>query len=345
MAVCFVFAFQGSLIVNRTMIFFASVCVSMAVIPVLAEEAAKTRPASDSPVILPVGEPGVLATVGEVKITYEQIRNILEKLPYKPSRIKRRQLRGKYLQEILMAELTHAFLKHHKVGYLEQDLAMIKEQFDKMAERHNKLSEITRRPKVTPRDLMEARGLTEERLRDQARYKRLFNELLNEEAIEAFIKANPNFFDGTQVQVKHILIACSSLAPTNIQKAAITKLEKIRADILGGKITFEEAASKYSDDPPKTGGDDLVMFTFPQLLPSLGMAAFSTKEGEMSGVIRTNFGFYLLKITKRIEGSAEPGSHAVTIAVRTLRSQLNNKIFDQTLTTMPIVIYRKSPKP
>ena len=58
------------------MFFFASVCVSIAVIPVLAEEAAKTPPPSDSPVIRPLGEPGVLATVGEVKITAEQIRRV-----------------------------------------------------------------------------------------------------------------------------------------------------------------------------------------------------------------------------------------------------------------------------
>ena len=244
-----------------------------------------------------------------------------------------------------MVELTHAYLKRHKVGYLEQDLADIREQFNKMAERQNKLSGMTRRPKVTPRDLMEASGLTEEHLRDQAKYKNLFDQF-DEDAISAFIKANPSFFDGTQVQIKHIFIVCSPLAPTTHQKAAITMLEKIKADILSGKITFEESVRKYSASfNPEAKDEDLRMFGFSQMIPSLSVGAFRTKVGEMSDIVRTNYGFYLLKVTKRINGNAEPGPSAMTIAVRAWGSQVLNKIYDQALTTAPIVIYRKPPKP
>ena len=332
------------LIVNRTIIIFACVCVSIATIPLLAEESARTKPAPNYQATLPVGEPGVLATVGDVKITYEQIRNILDKLPYKPSRMKRGQLMGKHLQEILMAELTHSYLKHNNIGYLEQDLTEIKARFDEMAEKHNKLAKMTRRQKVTPRDLMEARGLTEERLRDQARYRRHFDNSFDEDAIKAFIKANPSFFDGTRIQMQHILIACIPLAPTTQQKAIIAGLKKIRADILSGKIKFKDAARKYSNSFDPTD-DNLKMFAFTELPSPLAMAAFRTKVGEMSGIVRTNFGFYLVKVTKRIKGNAPPPPNAAGIAINTFGSQLLNKIFDQALTIAPIVIYRKPPKP
>lgn len=56
---------------------------------------------------------------------------------------------------------------------------------------------------------------------------------------------------GNQINTRHILIASSPGEEDKI--ATFEKLTQVRQDILDGKITFEEAAQQYSDDPEKKG--------------------------------------------------------------------------------------------
>lgn len=56
---------------------------------------------------------------------------------------------------------------------------------------------------------------------------------------------------GEKIHVRHILIGVASTADD--KTAAKQKIQKIREDIMNAKISFEDAALQYSDDPAKRG--------------------------------------------------------------------------------------------
>ena len=129
---------------------------------------------------------------------------------------------------------------------------------------------------------------------------------------EAVSRAHSN------IRASHILINCSEKATGKDTAAAYAKAISIRNDILAGKITFAEAAEKYSDDPsardmvnPQNGRlhygnrGDLGYFTVFDLIYPFETAAYNTKVGEISMPVRTRFGYHLIFVTDRIEAVQE----------------------------------------
>lgn len=77
---------------------------------------------------------------------------------------------------------------------------------------------------------------------------------------------------------------------------AKAKIEKIAADIAANKVSFKEAARLYSqDDATKNNGGDLGWMMRGQGLdPNFEKAAFDLKEGEVSGPVKSQFGYHLI---------------------------------------------------
>ena len=100
------------------------------------------------------------------------------------------------------------------------------------------------------------------------------------------------FKTGDQVRASHILV----------------KTEKDAQDILAqlkGGSQFEELAEKYSVDPAGAKGGDLGWFGKSSMIPDFEKVAFSLKEGELSGIVKTQFGYHIIKLTgKRAAGSS-----------------------------------------
>lgn len=87
---------------------------------------------------------------------------------------------------------------------------------------------------------------------------------------------------------------------TEVQKQyTLEKLESIRSRIQKGE-KFETLAILYSQDPgsaPK--GGDLGYFGRGEMVPEFEAAAFRLKPGEISGTIRTKYGYHLLQLVER----------------------------------------------
>jgi parvulin-like peptidyl-prolyl isomerase len=118
-----------------------------------------------------------------------------------------------------------------------------------------------------------------------------------------------------QVKLAHILIATIPL-PNGTSEApkqptpeeqktkdaeAKAKIDGILADIKAGKITFEDAAAKYSDDKSNNAkGGELDYYGPGELDPEFEKAGFGIKNvGEIVGPIKSNFGWHLIKLIKR----------------------------------------------
>jgi peptidyl-prolyl cis-trans isomerase D len=102
-----------------------------------------------------------------------------------------------------------------------------------------------------------------------------------------------------RVHVEHILLFTRG----KNTEAEIAEVQKRAEDILkelkkSGK--FEDLAKKYSEDTQtKDKGGDLGWITQGQTVPAFEKAAFETPKGEISGVVKTEYGFHIIKVLDR----------------------------------------------
>ncbi len=88
-----------------------------------------------------------------------------------------------------------------------------------------------------------------------------------------------------QVHASHILVKTEQEA------------QALLYDVTHGK-TFEEVAREKSLCPSGKKGGDLGWFGRGQMVPEFENAAFSTKPGEISRPVKTQFGWHLIKVTE-----------------------------------------------
>jgi len=108
-----------------------------------------------------------------------------------------------------------------------------------------------------------------------------------------------NFYDqniekfktGEQIRASHILVKS--------EEEANDILAKIKA---GGN--FEELAKENSADSSASNGGDLGWFGRNSMVPAFEKAAFALKDGQISNVVKTDFGYHIIKLTgKRPAGA------------------------------------------
>jgi peptidyl-prolyl cis-trans isomerase D len=97
-----------------------------------------------------------------------------------------------------------------------------------------------------------------------------------------------------RVKVAHILFKTTGKTP-----AEVATIEKTAADVLnqirsGGN--FGDLAKKYSEDSTAQAGGELGWLVHGQTVPEFDSMAFSLKPGDVSGLVKTTYGFHILKI-------------------------------------------------
>jgi peptidyl-prolyl cis-trans isomerase C len=85
-----------------------------------------------------------------------------------------------------------------------------------------------------------------------------------------------------KIKARHILVQQEFEANDLLKKIAEGK-------------TFEDLAKAHSLCPSKSDGGDLGEFGKGSMVPSFETAAFGLKVGEVSGPVRTQFGYHLIQ--------------------------------------------------
>jgi len=99
------------------------------------------------------------------------------------------------------------------------------------------------------------------------------------------------------VDISHILI--EPKPGEKARKEALAKIKSIRERILNGE-DFAELAKKYSDDPGSASrGGDLGFMSRGDFVREFEEAAFKLKPGEVSDIVRTEFGYHIIKLEER----------------------------------------------
>jgi len=191
------------------------------------------------------------------------------------------------------------------------------------------------------------RQITINKLIDQV----LGNKKISDQEIKAFYEANKTtkFSNPDMVKAQHILIAVSEVdikqknpnllqAPLDkkIKESFTTaknKAEKILVEVKANPSKFGEIAKKYSDDKmtAKNNGD-LGFFAKKDMVPEFSKVAFSLKPNEISDIIKTNYGYHIIKVNetkkasvKSFEKAKDEINQSLTMEMRT---KSLNKILD-----------------
>lgn len=106
----------------------------------------------------------------------------------------------------------------------------------------------------------------------------------DEELKKFYEQYKEKFKTGDQIKASHILVKS--------QKEA----DDLAAQLKGG-ASFEELAKKHSSDSSAAKGGDLGWFGKGNMVPEFEKVAFSLKEGQISPVVQTKFGFHIIKVT------------------------------------------------
>ena len=112
--------------------------------------------------------------------------------------------------------------------------------------------------------------------------------------LKKFYEQNKDKFkSGDQIKASHILV----------------KTEKEAKDVLAqlkGGGSFEELAKKFSIDSSAAKGGDLGWFGKGTMVPAFEKAALALKEGQVSDVVKSDFGFHVIKLTGKRAAGVRP---------------------------------------
>jgi peptidyl-prolyl cis-trans isomerase D len=102
-----------------------------------------------------------------------------------------------------------------------------------------------------------------------------------------------------EVKVRHILIKVDAGADPKVDAAAKQKAENLLKQIKGG-ADFAALAKANSDDPgSKEQGGELGMIQRGVTVPPFEKAAFGLEPGQISDVIKTQFGYHIIKVEEK----------------------------------------------
>ena len=145
---------------------------------------------------------------------------------------------------------------------------------------------------------------------------------VNEELIKEAYDRTVN-----ELRASHLLLLVAEDAAPVDTAAAYKRIISIRNDILKGKLTFEEAAVKYSEDKSVVSNKgDLGFFSAFRMVYPFEDAAYKTNIGDVSMPFRTQFGYHLVapKETRKSRGKVKVAHIMVRIKKDASEADIEN---------------------
>ncbi|MFW8602125.1 SurA N-terminal domain-containing protein [Desulfobacterota bacterium M19] len=123
----------------------------------------------------------------------------------------------------------------------------------------------------------------------------------------------------------HILILSKSSDSPQQIAAERKKIKAILAQARAGK-DFATLAKKYSQDNLAGRGGDLGFFSRGQMVKPFEKAAFSLKVGQISGVVKTRFGFHIIKLNKIEPARTRPLKEVKKQIIAAISHEMNQNL-------------------
>jgi len=133
-------------------------------------------------------------------------------------------------------------------------------------------------------------------------WKRHLGRMTTEEAKAAYFQKHRRELDGTELRVSHILFKPADPAlPADIDALA-SQAQRVRREIVDGKLSFEDAVVKHSEGTKKDGGDLGFIGRHGSMPEPFARAAFQLQKGQISEPVISSFGVHLIRCTDEKPG-------------------------------------------
>jgi len=261
---------------------------------------AQTPPAAGAaPAAGPVVDPNqVLATVNGESVTRGELLNFLSRYPL-PSGNEEQVYRDA-MDTLINTRLVNQFLARQNRPVPEQKVNEAVAALEKELKDNGSTLEVQ----------LQRTRMSRESVRKEYANRIRWIDFLNNKATDAELKSfadsHKALFSGAQVKASHVLLKVDPKATAADKEKAREKLQGIKRDIESNKITFPEAANKYSEDPANAegAGGDIGYFGLNSgVIEEFARPAFGLKKGAISDPVETPYGFHLIQVTDRKEGT------------------------------------------
>ena len=138
---------------------------------------------------------------------------------------------------------------------------------------------------------------------------------VSEDEIAAFYEANKD-----KLRTPEMWRASQILVPT--EQEAVDVLQKLNSG-----ANFEDIARANSKDATASRGGDIGYFRAGQLVPEFEKAAIGLNVGQLSGVVRTKFGYHIIKLTDKKASGMQSYENAKPMIENELKKKKKVDIF------------------
>jgi len=144
-------------------------------------------------------------------------------------------------------------------------------------------------------------------------------------------------------RASHILINADKAAPAADRDAARAKAQALLAEVQKSPAQFAELARKNSQDSGSAAkGGDLDFFGRGAMVKPFEDAAFALKKGETSGVVETEFGFHIIRLTDIKQPEQKSFESQRVKLEQEVRGQLAQRKFAEAAEQFTNLVYEQS---
>ncbi|GAB4413609.1 MAG: SurA N-terminal domain-containing protein [Sideroxydans sp.] len=166
----------------------------------------------------------------------------------------------------------------------------------------------------------------------------------DEREIKAYYEEHLNEF-GTpeQRQAAHILIALPKQAGDAEKAAAKAKAETVLQQVRKTPAKFAELAKQYSQDPGSAArGGDLGFFGRGMMVKPFEEAVFALKPGEISGLVQSDFGYHIIRLTAVKAARTQPLEEVKALISQRIKFQKASDEFAELSEKFSNIVYEQS---
>jgi len=149
-----------------------------------------------------------------------------------------------------------------------------------------------------------------------------------------FYNANPDNFvqpgdPADTLRASHILVMVKENATDKEKKDAENKINAILAELKAKPADFEKLAKTNSQCPSGAQGGSLGAFGKGQMVPEFEKAVLALKDGEISGVVKTQFGYHIIRRDAAMKEHKLSFGQVKDQLVSSLKGMEEQKVFQQ----------------
>ena len=227
------------------------------------------------------------------------LKQVPSSLSEEESTKRKTQIRKDALEILIDELLIKQQIKEHHISVTDEEV----DRYIDMVKKQNKLSDEQFEMALSQE------GMTLADFRDKQRSMFKKRKLLGREIQsklrvtekEIYQYYQKHYLSGGQserIKASHILFAFPPDAPEDKLALIKQRAKQVLASLQEGK-DFAEIAMKESDDPSASVGGNLGWFRKGDMVSAFEDVAFSLEKGAMSGLVRTRFGYHIIKVVDR----------------------------------------------